>query len=148
MKFERSVQVRTPDGVDHPNTEAARKHMFALNYGVLGNATSADFERAVNEPESTDPVVLRLRDAHRDVFLEMWPRASKGKPRPPKADPAPNGEPAPGAESPGETAGAGVEAGTSIEAGGSNSPETSPAPEPEPQPEPETAPTAGKKKGR
>ena len=39
MKFERSVQVRTPDGVDHPNTEAARKHMFALNYGVLGNAT-------------------------------------------------------------------------------------------------------------
>lgn len=92
MKLERTVLVRTPDGVDHPSTEAAKKHLFGLHLGVLGNATSKDFEDAVAFPNTENATLRDVREAVREVFLAMWPRASKGKSRTAKTDPAAGGE--------------------------------------------------------
>lgn len=73
MAFEKAVKYRTPDGVEHESAEAAKAHMRGAMYGLLGSATSADFEDP--EPE--------LRNAVREIYLLMWPRANAGKPRGP-----------------------------------------------------------------
>ena len=144
MSFETKRIIVTSDGKEHASADAAREHVRALNYGVLGNATSRDFEAAVSPPtdKPMDEHIFKVREAVRDVFLVMWPRASKGKSRPPKADDPPNSKSAPGTESTGETASAGVEAGQGEEA-----PEPTTEAETEPTKEPEPAPRSGKKRG-
>ena len=77
MAFEKTVKYRTSDGVVHELRDAAQALIRTLNYFVLGEATQADFEDPTPE----------LRDAVRAAYLEMWPRANKGQPRPRKPAP-------------------------------------------------------------
>ncbi len=88
MAFAKTVKYTTPDGVDHDTAEAAHRHMFALNFSILGAATSSEFEATTADVAGIVPATKPLRDAVRDVYLEMWPRASKGKPREKKASTA------------------------------------------------------------
>lgn len=122
--------VRTPDGVDHPNMEAARAHMFALNYETLGNASGQDFKDAVERPDPANEHQTKLRNAFRDVYLVMWPRAPKSK--------AARGS---------ATTEAG-ESGEQTSPPPETQPETQPEPVTEPEPEPEPATHSHKRKGR
>ena len=85
MAFKKTVKYRTPDGVEHDTATAAKAHMLASNYGVLGQATSQDFEDAVKHPATENAALIAIRNAIREVYLLAWPRANVGKPRPRKA---------------------------------------------------------------
>ena len=80
MAFEKTIKYRAPDGTEHDTAEAAKAHMKAAAFGILGAATSSEFEACVTNPSE----MIELRTALRDVFLAAWPRASKGKPRGPR----------------------------------------------------------------
>jgi hypothetical protein len=78
-KFEKSVKVRTPDGVEHDSMAAANAHMAQQNFVILGNASEIDF-RALVDGGGHDAI----RSALRDVYLQAFPRATKGRPRGPR----------------------------------------------------------------
>ena len=88
-KFEKTVKVKTPDGMEHESIAAAQAHMKQLAAKIVGDATETDIRDAIAQAgadEDKAPAeIATLRDAIRDVYLAAWPRANTGKPRAKKA---------------------------------------------------------------
>jgi hypothetical protein len=71
--------VTTADGVTHKNKEDAKKHIWGVHLTTLGEASAEDIEDAIDNPGN--PEVALLREAVREVYLRVWPRANLGVPR-------------------------------------------------------------------
>jgi hypothetical protein len=90
VEFKVKKIIETPDGATHESVEAANAHMRGIFFETLGEATTVDFKDP--EPE--------LRNAVREAYLLMWPRADTGKPRGPRKPKEPKTSVEPGPELP------------------------------------------------
>lgn len=95
-RYEIEKRVRTPDGAEHATIEAANAHMRALAVKIVADAGEDDLRWAIAPPEKeSEPQAAAretLRDAIRDLYLQVWPRAPKGSKTPaPEAASEPEG---------------------------------------------------------
>lgn len=85
-RYEIEKRVRTPDGAEHATIEAANAHMRALAVKIVADAGEDDLRWAIAPPEKeSEPQAAAretLRDAIRDLYLQVWPRAPKGSKTP------------------------------------------------------------------